>query len=124
MGAPLILHICFVKCFEDSNFDASIDGANVRIPARLSISDTPCDKGSSGPMITRSTLFFLAQVFILFPSFMSKFIQLPICCIPALPGAQVSFVHFGFCLTAHAIECSRPPLPNIKICKKVSLELC
>ena len=39
------------------------------------------------------------------------------------PGAQVSFAHLGFCFTAHAIECSRPPPPNISICKKVSLAL-
>ena len=35
--------------------------------------------------------------------------------IPAFPGATSSLLHFGFCLTAQAIECSRAPLPSIRI---------
>jgi hypothetical protein len=35
--------------------------------------------------------------------------------MPALPGEQYKVSHFGFCFTAHASECSRPPEPKISI---------
>jgi hypothetical protein len=35
--------------------------------------------------------------------------------MPALPGATISRSHFGFCRTAQASACSRPPPPRIRM---------
>ena len=35
--------------------------------------------------------------------------------IPAFPGAQYSFSTFGLCASFHAIACSLPPPPTIRI---------
>ena len=123
VGASQRKQISFVKSFDDSSFDASNEGPNVNIPALFNISETPQESGSSGPIITRSTLLSWHQLFTTFPSLMFISMQFAIFAIPAFPGEQVSFAHLGFCFIAHAIECSRPPPPNISICKKVSLAL-
>ena len=41
--------------------------------------------------------------------------QSAISAIPALPGETMSLSHLGFCITAQASECSRPPPPRMRM---------
>ena len=47
-----------------------------------------------------------------------------ICAVPEFPGATKSELHFGLCLSFHAIVCSLPPDPKIKIFIVVMLCCC
>ena len=66
-------------------------------------------------MMTKSMLFSSTKPTTAAPSLMSKLAQSAMAAIPALPGATISLSHLGFCNTAQARLCSRPPLPRMRM---------
>ena len=109
------VHISFIKLFETSKLAAAWVGPKTRKPLFLSASETPAAKGASGPIITKSIFSRFAKSTTSSQFSMLVFEISAISAIPAFPGATSNLLHFGFCLTAQAIECSRAPLPSIRI---------
>jgi hypothetical protein len=115
VGTPAASQISLVKPFDASSLAAARLGPKTRSPASRSRSDTPAARGASGPTITKSMAFSSAKVASSPPSRMSMSAHSAIVAIPALPGATISRSHLGFCSTAQASACSRPPPPRIRM---------
>src|SRR6056297_158976 len=115
VGTPAASQISFVKAFDTSSRAAAAEGPKTETPASRSLSATPAASGASGPTITRSIAFSSAKTATSPPSSMSIEAHSAIPAIPALPGATISRSHLGFCFTAQARACSRPPPPSIRM---------
>src|SRR6056297_1742813 len=115
VGAPAASQIALVKCFEASSSAAACEGPNTKRPASRSRSLTPAASGASGPMMINSIALPSQKLTTAAPFSISRLAHSAICAMPALPGATISLSHLGFCITAQAMLCSRPPPPRIRI---------
>ena len=91
-------------------------GPKTEMPASRSSSATPATSGASGPMTTRSTPCSRTNESTDEPLIISTSLTLvATAAVPPLPGATNSSSHRGDLESAHAIACSRPPLPSTKM---------
>ncbi len=81
------------------------------MPAASSASPSPATSGASGPMTTKSIFCALQKSITAAASDVSSFTHVATSAMPALPGAQKSFVSSGDAESAQAKACSRPPEP-------------
>jgi hypothetical protein len=94
---------------------AAAEGPKVRMPAARVASATPAASGASGPTMTKSMAFSSQKVTTTAPSRMSMSAHSASIAMPALPGATISRSVLGFCFTAQASACSRPPPPRMRM---------
>ena len=91
-------------------------GPKTEMPASRNSSATPATSGASGPMTTRSTPCSRTKESTDEPLIISTSLTLvATAAVPPLPGATNSSSHRGDLESAHAIACSRPPLPSTKM---------
>ena len=105
----------FENALEPSRIAAFFLGPNTRSPAASNASTIPPTRGSSIPTIVRSIFCSFANATSLSNSIAVIGTHSAICPIPALPGAQNILSTLLLCAHFHAIACSLPPLPTIRI---------
>ena len=112
---PYFFMRSFEKALEPSRIAAFARGPKARRPAFSKASTAPAASGSSGATTVKSIFCSFANVTSLSNSITPMFTHSATSAMPALPGAQYSFSTFGLFASFHAMACSLPPPPTIKI---------
>src|SRR5471032_3278948 len=100
------------KPLEPSSTAAAFDGPRLGMPAASSTSHKPPTSWASAAMTAKSIRASTANLASAAKSVAGMGTHSATSAIPALPGAQVSFVSSGLCESAQASACSRPPEPT------------
>ena len=115
VGMPYFFIRSFENALEPSRIAALALGPKARRPAASKASTAPAASGSSGATTVKSISCSFAKATSLSNSITPIFTHSATSAIPALPGAQYIFSTFGLFASFHAIACSLPPPPTIKI---------
>ena len=117
VGAPAASQMDLVKNFEASSCAAAWLGPKHNTSEARNKSATPAASGASGPIITKVNCLDCAQT----PALRYRLKYLDANAVCYLGNARISrryeqsITFWILRSTAQAKECSRPPLPNIKI---------
>src|SRR5271169_6770016 len=105
----------FAKILLPSSCAAIFGGPRIVNPRCANSSAMPCTSGNSGPTIVRSAPSFIARSAAACTSPTFSGTHSASREIPPLPGAHQIFSTSALCRSFHAIACSRPPPPMIRI---------
>jgi hypothetical protein len=103
------------KSLEASNWAAALVGLKMRRPRSRNASTTPAASGASGPTTVAWISSFSAKRTRSAIALIGTLKTPSSRAVPALPGATYTRETLADCASRHAIACSRPPEPMMRI---------